>query len=310
MAASRIKLTWSHDGIEPQQFLIYRSDGPMDPDNLPVAIATVTGDKREYIDTGIAENSAYYYRVKAQAASSSRISDEIFALAVPPDPYWSDVRALLYFERDVADETGRTWTAGSASSVVDASPIFGTGSLEVNGLGDGVYTSGPLSDNPSAFTIDFFVRIDSLPGPPNGAGKSHTAFYGQTYNGAAGEFGLVYLDDMSKFLLDLRGGTVNSSFELYSSVISLSTNTRYHIEHSYDGTTHRVFLDGELIISGAVGFGWKHSSQPFRIGQMLIPVYAGNRRGAYATFDSFRITAGVARHTAAFDPPTLPPQAK
>lgn len=83
MAAERIKLTWSHDGLNPLQFLIYRSDTTIDPDDLPATIGSVDGNVREYIDSdAIVEDNVYFYRVAADFdAGVIKVSSELQTIA-------------------------------------------------------------------------------------------------------------------------------------------------------------------------------------------------------------------------------------
>ena len=219
------------------------------------------------------------------------------------DEHWDNVVALLHFDGDLTDETGRSWTLGSASKINSSTPIFGSGSLETTGLGDGVYTSNPISDTSTPFTVETYVEIIDLPPPQNGYGATDwMAFWSQNENSDNGEYGLWMQGDL--FILDLRtsGGGVNG----VTLPTPLVINKRYHLAHTFDGTTHRAFLDGVLLVSVNHSNGWPNTSQPFRIGQMYVPSYNQYRSGGYCLYDSFRITKGVARYTTNFTPPDAP----
>lgn len=219
------------------------------------------------------------------------------------DPYWASVVALLHFDGDLTDETGRSWTLGSASKINSSTPIFGSGSLETTGLGDGAYTSNPISDTSTPFTIETYVEILVLPPPKNSYGATDwMAFWSQNQSSGNGEYGLWVQGDL--FILDLRasGGGANG----VTLPTPLVINKLYHLAHTFDGTTHRAFLDGVLLVSVNHSNGWPNTDQPFRIGQMYSPSYGQYRSGGYCLYDEFRITKGVARYTENFTPPTEP----
>ena len=66
MAAGN-KITWEIGLYNPDTYYIYRSDSPMDPNNLPTPIATLGTGVSEYLDTdNIVEGNTYYYRVDAE----------------------------------------------------------------------------------------------------------------------------------------------------------------------------------------------------------------------------------------------------
>lgn len=222
---------------------------------------------------------------------------------VPSDPYWDNVVALLHFDGDLTDERGRTWTMVAGTTISTSRPIFGTGSLLCGDLDHGCSTSNPIADPAAKFTIEMFFELSFLDGPLNPYGTKQHALWGQCQSSAGGEQGLVIEGD-GTILADFRGGSTNNALVVYSDTILWEVGKRYHIAHSYDGSTHRVFLDGNQIISADFPFGWKNTNGPFYVGRMYIPSYPQYRMGANAKFDELRITKGVARYTENFTPPT------
>jgi hypothetical protein len=79
-------------------------------------------------------------------------------------------------------------------------------------------------------------------------------------------------------------------------------NTWYHIATSFDGTTTRLFLNGDLVKSGSIA--WTTSA----IGSL----YIGRRWDAVSSIyysgyiSNVRFVKGAALYTAAFSPPTRP----
>lgn len=55
---------------------VYRSDSPMDLENMPIAIKTGLASK-SYTDSDISDNHTYYYRVGAEKYGVEKISSEI-----------------------------------------------------------------------------------------------------------------------------------------------------------------------------------------------------------------------------------------
>ncbi len=82
-----IKLKWNDPNLSEEGTRIYRSDSPIDPNNLPPPVGTVGPNVTEWEDADIVVGNTYYYRVGAFAAAQERVSDEILVdTSVIPDP--------------------------------------------------------------------------------------------------------------------------------------------------------------------------------------------------------------------------------
>ena len=222
------------------------------------------------------------------------------------DLYWDKVVALLHFDGDLTDETGRVWTPLSGTTIDTVNPIYGKGSLLCAGLDNGCETSNPISDTVADFTIEVTVMFTALPGPVNPAGISNTWLWSQPQNSSQGEYGLGVVEDGANTLLvlDLKAGT--SGLYFHSDPLELETDKKYHVAHSYESGVHRVFLDGMKVIEVTYAVGWKNTNRPFAIGRLLVPNYSQYRGGSFAKYDELRITKGVARYTENFTPPNRP----
>lgn len=76
-----LKLTWSFNEDNEDSTNVYRSDGPMDPQNLPTPLATVDPGVREYTDDTVVKDGIYYYRFGKVVGGEETLSDEQVALA-------------------------------------------------------------------------------------------------------------------------------------------------------------------------------------------------------------------------------------
>jgi hypothetical protein len=105
-------------------------------------------------------------------------------------------------------------------------------------------------------------------------------------------------------------------FSKYSTAVNLSLNTWYHVAAVRDGTTLKLFLNGQDVTDTNTGnYDWSTINMSLdtgsvglnkvRVGRML----GGSNPGtvvwyAVGYIDDLRITKGVARYTANFTPPT------
>lgn len=83
MANGAIKITWRDRNWAEHGHYIYRSDTPMNVNNLPSPISTVGVNDFEYIDYDVIADQTYYYRIGAFRNSDVSVSDEIEVIAAP-----------------------------------------------------------------------------------------------------------------------------------------------------------------------------------------------------------------------------------
>jgi len=78
------RIVFTDNNVAEEGHNIYRSDAPMDPQNMPAPIATVGADVTEWEDGTVVQGNTYYYRVGAFTANATveLISDEWEAEAV------------------------------------------------------------------------------------------------------------------------------------------------------------------------------------------------------------------------------------
>lgn len=79
--AIRIRLAWTDTNTAESGHHIYRSDTPMDPNDLPAPIADLGPGVTEYLDEDVTENATYYYRVGAYTVFAEEVSAEVSATA-------------------------------------------------------------------------------------------------------------------------------------------------------------------------------------------------------------------------------------
>lgn len=76
-----VRLTWDEANVAEQGHRVYRSDTPMDPQDLPAPLADLGPDITTYDDDTAVEGETYFYRVSAYSGSDEKVSSEIQAFA-------------------------------------------------------------------------------------------------------------------------------------------------------------------------------------------------------------------------------------
>jgi Concanavalin A-like lectin/glucanases superfamily len=168
-------------------------------------------------------------------------------------------------------------TVGNAQ-ISTAQSKFGSGSIFLDGTGDGVYA--PSSQNfalPGDFTIEFWLYQTATSG-------EGTAVYNPTTNGfnvfmsISGNWGIA----RSNVAIDNNFGTTPSF------------NTWNHIAISRSTGTIRAFVNGNQVFSGT-------NTTSYVAGPLQIGISGFGSITGY--IDDLRITKGYARYTANFTPP-------
>ena len=214
------------------------------------------------------------------------------------DPYWDNVAILLH--GDVLTDSSkyaRTVVTNNSVDVSSVSAKFGTGALSFNAASDYLQyaTATELKMTSGDITIEFWIN------PSNLASNA-----GVLSNGEAIAVSLpnyrVELQSTGKIRF-----LFGASYNYYGSIIgdmltttAISTSTYSHVAICKKGTTYLIFINGVLDVSAV------YTTDPydtttsafFRIGANgVLPSFIGY-------IDDLRITNGVARYTANFNPPT------
>jgi hypothetical protein len=221
------------------------------------------------------------------------------ALATPlpavtiADPSFSSVSLLLHMDGSNASTTftdsssaARSVTANGNAQISTAQSKYGGSSLYVDGVGDSASCTG-VSFGTGDFTVEGFVRVttpsSALPLIDTRPGDLATTGF------------IFYVRSTQK----LAFGT-GSPFVATEGTTTVSANTWHHIALTRSGTTVRLFLNGTL--EASVTNSATLSNTSWQIG------HQHNRSGTFsaAYIDDLRVTAGVARYTAAFTAPSVP----
>lgn len=195
------------------------------------------------------------------------------------DPSFASVGALFLFNGGIVDSSANNLvpTIVGNAQVSTTSPIFGTGSLVLDGTGDEVIL--PSNTAIDCGTGDFTLEISFIPNSLSGINNLFKA-------GGSSANGLQYGSGGISLYLDGPGVILTSS--------SLTASTLYHVGIKRSGTTMSLWLNGTQQASVSNTTAWDFGG--YRIG-----------RNAYnndvdAKIDNFRITKGVARDLSV--PPT------
>jgi hypothetical protein len=221
-----------------------------------------------------------------------------------PDTY---TKLLLHMDGTAGSQTfvdsspqAHSITANGNARIDTAQSGFGGAS----GLfdGDGDYLSLADSDDwnfgSGAFTVDFWIRWNSLPAP-----NTWMEIYSQT------------VDDNNRIHLTLnlnaQGTTQTLLFESSSGGSTVCTfgynptfaaGTWYHIAIVRSGNTWYIFENGKLKATTT-----NSGTLPDLAASLFIGRYrTGDARDFNGWLDEFRISKGVARWTSNFTPPTAP----
>lgn len=213
------------------------------------------------------------------------------------DPFFANVIFLAHMDGSngsttFTEVTGRTITAVGNAQLSTTDQKFGTACGLFDGSGDYIstaHTANLLLDT-GDFTIEFWIRPTSVAAAiliGHKAGST-TDFYPWQFFMASGR------------TVGFRGFDTGTTLAYtLTSTALLSANTWYHIAGTRSGSTFRLFIDGNQEASGTYSGTLRSNSTAMVWGSYTNPLLGLNGR-----FDDIRITAGVARYTGNFTPPT------
>jgi len=140
------------------------------------------------------------------------------------------------------------------------------------------------------FTIDCWVRFDSL--------SANRAIVGSRYDGN-NVWGIVWQTNNVLMLFGALGGSNRFNWQC---PWTPSVDTWYHVAVVRDGSSCKMFIDGDskTVTDYESGWGtWTSTNATLDIG-----LYGDGTGIMYGYMDEFRISKGIARWTSNFTPPT------
>lgn len=224
---------------------------------------------------------------------------------VPTDPLWPSVKSLLHFD-DAPGTTiptdavpGVTWQNQPIpynAVVSDTRSRFGSGSLfrPFSGAG-GLFASFPsvVWTASTPFTFEYWVYFNAFvyQGMPAGFSRHFSVSVSGYWSSSI----IINVANGKLVLEGLMSGTGTTT---------LVTNTWYHVAVTSDGTTGRIFLNGNPEITFTPFTPWSANPETFNVGVGRAYGFNGDFYNGF--IDEFRWTHGACRYTAPFTPPAEP----
>lgn len=287
------------DIIRPSVFLgwLYRVTAPGTlPDEEPVWWNSTPGMPRS-VGTAMAQAEMYFQPIAHGPVDIEWEDKE------EGDPHWDNVVALLHFDGDLVDETGRHWSVlrNAPATFESVDPImapasFISGSTVIqSALGGAQFGSGDFTVEVS-FTISQF-KPENNPGGIVAVRDSNTRISWQINTESDGRV---------RFAMS-TSGTPGSGWVTVYSVTPVALNQVCRFAVVRRGADLYLFFNGNLeghVVVGAVSlYG---GSEYVICGATDREDSTSNRYRHIGLIDELRITKGVARYTKNFTPPTKP----
>lgn len=218
-----------------------------------------------------------------------------------PDPY---TKLLLHCNgtdasTTITDECGKAMTAVGTAQLDTAQKKFETASLLLDGNSDFVTTPAHADFNfgTGNFTIDCWIRFND---------KTNNMYIMSQYNDAD-TYWNIYKDtnaNGNKLSLYFKyTGVVKAHYVMTNAWAGCADNTWYHIEVVRNGAVALIFIDGtSQTLTETTAF----STNDVGVVNAKLEIGALNDIQGFFNgwIDEFRISKGIARHTANFTPET------
>ena len=199
----------------------------------------------------------------------------------------------VYYLSSPSSLTGNNSAVSSVSATVDgtitlnsSTTKFASNSYDFDGASN-LRLSRALIDTSSSFCFETWVYFNST-----GVSNDMAMLLAQYKSGEDG-----------RLLFGAQGGNLVARYNGSSVAITapVSASQWHHVAWSYDGTTHRLFIDGTLEDSTTTDFPI-YTGVTTQIGGTDSTLLTNYDLDGY--MEDIRITTGDARYTASFTPPT------
>lgn len=213
------------------------------------------------------------------------------------DPYWDSVAALLHFDGDFADSTGRIWTP-LGGTALSGPGVYGVSCVEFTGSASEGISTPPTQDlnfGSVDFTVEMWVKASDL-----GVQRNLIGLYGYSYDRRSWS---LYVEDNEIRFRGSESGYGPQTILVAAPISVLPIGVFVHLAVSRAADTFRLFVNGEMRAenSGAFAF-YSNNVDPIQIGI----VGPDNAAPFHGFIDELRVTRGVARYQETFDAPSAP----
>lgn len=221
---------------------------------------------------------------------------------IDQDPFYPDVTVLLHFNGSngattFVDQIGNAWTANGNAQLTTTTAKYGSAALILDGSADWLSATIPDVIGTADFTIEAWIRIDSL------------ASDGEIFCISAADLNLNSFNIVFEYKTTgaLRGsiqtgsgGAVNVDITSASGL--LATGAYYHVALTANGTAANIWINGSSVGSGTITGTRANGQSACRIGYLTDALSGAVTRYFNGRVDDFRITKAC-RYTATFTPP-------
>lgn len=232
--------------------------------------------------------------------------------AAPPpdtDPYFSNVVTLLHFDEANGVHVpvcvkGKIWSYYNDAVMSTASPLVGTASGVLDGVGDGFYSNDGITSfnlGSGDFTIEQSFSLASLPTP----GQFMMLFARYNTSGGVGQksYECAITNTGAAYRIDLYGssdGVTDNGVWTFNMGFTPTTNTKYDLALVRSGGSLYCFINGNQIGSTqAISFTFYGAgSSELQLGTVTGGGSTPLMFPFHGKFDEFRMTIPVARYTA------------
>lgn len=208
------------------------------------------------------------------------------------DPYWTNVVSLLQFQgpegsTDIFDEKGVGWVLRGSPRLSTDNPLFGISSLFLDGASSIAASSPGFAFGTDPYTVELWWLFNAVP-----LINGNLAYWGASGPDGNPVGGLFELAS-GNGLVFWRGGNRVSG----TSIVGAGYR---HVALARGASGHsRLFIDG--VLQGSFLDATNYTSTWVKLGR-----FASGNDVPSSRCAALRITAGVARYTSNFTPPTAP----
>ncbi|MHA3063080.1 LamG-like jellyroll fold domain-containing protein [Acinetobacter sp. ANC 4641] len=282
---SSINLAWSADG-NIDSYTIYRSESPIDINNLPVPIASGVTSK-SYSDTTVVTGVNYFYRVASISLQASKISNEISSYA-GGDLYFSSVDLLIFADAtnqistNIVDKSSSPKTISLSGDTKIVKSKFGGMCVLVNQYAKWTTSGAQLLT--SDFTIEFWY-YSTAGGTANGrilsyaTGSSGSLLINKTSNTAASDLNILINNGSYQTLLTTSGSPITGTGWQHICLMRSAGDFYLFVDGVLKGSS-TAYKTYSITDAGFSYNGWQAGNTDYHLG----------------LFGSCRVTKGLCRY--------------
>lgn len=242
-----VLLNWNDTNQTEDGHRVYRSTSPMDVNALPAPLVSLGPNITSYQDDAVSDGVTYYYIVSAYKGTSEAFSAEVSVVATQSNIPTANMEIWYKFSDvsgSIVPDSAGNFDGTLNGNATQVAGDLGGSAIDFDGAGD--YIDSSYKTSGGTYTISAWVKVRAF----NGANANIYAEVQQTTNSYGALLWVVGSSAPEKIQFG-HFKSVSGNFDAIEAPFTYLNETIHVCAVRENGVEHRLYINGQLVASGA-----------------------------------------------------------